>query len=78
MKGGYNLRNERGYINHLLFMNDLKVCGKDKNQVDTLVQTVREVSSNMCIEFDITKCAMLIMKRGKLMSSDGIRSDGYI
>ena len=40
-KEGYSLGKERAKLNHLLFMDDLKLYGKDKNQLDSLVQTVR-------------------------------------
>ena len=52
-------------MNHLLlYMDDLKVSKKNVKQVDTLVQTVRVVSKDMCIQFDISKCAMLVMRKG--------------
>ena len=41
MKVGYDLGNRKGLINHLIFMNDLKLNGKNEKQVDTLVNTVR-------------------------------------
>ena len=58
--------------NKLLFMDDLKVYGKNQNQVDTLVKTIWVVTTDMRMEFGINKCAMLIMKRGKLKHSKGI------
>ena len=72
VKAGYDLGDGNGVINHLLFMDDLKVYGKNQNQVDTLVQTIRVVTTDMQMEFGINKCAMLIMKRGRLMHSEGI------
>ena len=72
VKAGYDLGNGNGVINHLLFMDDLKVYGKNQNQVDTLVQTIRVVTTDMRMEFGINKCAMLIMKRGRLTHSEGI------
>ena len=39
-----------GVINHLLFMDDLTVYGKNEKEFDTLVQTVRVVSADMLIE----------------------------
>ena len=37
---GYQLEKEGSRINHLLFMDDLKLYGKNSNQIDSLVQTV--------------------------------------
>ena len=73
VKAGYDLGKGNGIINHLLFMDDLKLYGKSEKQIDTLVQSVRIVSSDMCMEFGVSKCAILIMKRGKLAQCDGIQ-----
>ena len=54
-------------------MDDLKLYGKSEKQIDTLLQSVRIVSSDMCMEFGVSKCAILIMKRGKLAQCDGIQ-----
>ena len=40
--------------------------------MDALVQTVRVVSSDMGMEFGICKCAMLVMKKGKRASCEGV------
>ena len=55
-----------------MYMDDLKLYGKNENQVDTLIQSVRVVSTDMPIEFGISKCESLVMKRGKLVHTDGI------
>ena len=65
VKAGYDLGKGNGMINHLLFMDDLKLYGKSEKQIDNLVQSVRIVSSDMCMEFGVSKC-ILIMKRGNL------------
>ena len=72
IKMGYDL----GMVNHLLFMDDLKLYGKNENQVDSLIQSVRIVSEDMRMEFGISKCATLIMKRGKVIQSEGIHLPG--
>ena len=41
VKAGYDLARGKGVVNHLLFMDDLKLCGKSERQVDSLVNTVR-------------------------------------
>ena len=71
-KEGYSLGKDRAKSNHLLFMDDLKLYGKDRNQLDSLVQTVRIFSSDIGMTFGIEKCAMVEMKRGKLIDSDGL------
>ena len=69
---GYTLGRGRMTINHLLFMDDLKLYGKTKNELDSLVQTVRIFSSDIGMEFGISKCAMVEMKKGKMVNSEGI------
>ena len=72
MKVRYDLENRNGLINHLLSMDDLKLYGKNEKQVDNLVNTVRIFSRDIGMEFGISKCAVLIMKRGKACACEGI------
>ena len=53
-------------------MDDLKLYGKNEKQVDTLVNTVPIFSKDTGMEFGISKCAVLIMKRGKGCACKGI------
>ena len=65
--------------NHLLYMDDLKLYGKTYDQIDALVQTVHTVSEDIGMELGIKKCEMLLLKRGKVMSADGITlPDGQV
>ena len=72
VKAGYNLGNGLHIINHILFMDDLKLYGKSENQVNTLLQSVRVVSEDIRNKFGIEKCAVLVTKRGRLVKSEGI------
>ena len=71
-KEGYLLGAQRGKVNQLLFMDDLKLYAKDIRQLDSLVQTVRIFSNDIGMEFGIQKCAMLELKRGKMIQSNGL------
>ena len=51
-------------MNHLLYMDDLKLYAKDKKELDNFIQTVRVFSKDMGMDFGIEKCAMIQMKRG--------------
>ena len=53
-------------INNLFFMDDLKVYGKDKAQIESLVSTVQLISQDIGMEFGIKKCGVVVLKRGKL------------
>ena len=59
-------------INHLLFMGNLKLYGKSGNEIRGLVPTVEVFSQDIGLEFGIKKCGVIIMNRGKVMSTDGI------
>ena len=89
LKVGYLLGRNRGKLNHLLFMDDLKLYGKSMSELDSLVEATRIYSQDIGMEFGISKCAMLEMKRGKMVASNGLElpsgeiikalesSDGY-
>ena len=64
-------------INHFLFVHNLKKpYGKNENQIDSLVPSVRIVTEDMGMEFGISKCAIVLMKRGKLFQSEEIMLPG--
>ena len=63
-KAGYTLGGLK--INHLLLMDDLKVYGKDKAEIESLVSTVQLISQDIGMEFGIKKCGVVVLKRGKL------------
>ena len=54
-------------------MDDLKLFAKSKNQIDSLMQTVHIFSENTGMQFGIKNCGVLIMERGKVIRTDGIR-----
>ena len=52
-------------------MDDLKLHAKIEKDLDSLAQTVR-IFSDIGMEFVIDKCAILVVKRGKITKFDGI------
>ena len=60
-------------LNHLFFLDDLKLYARNENQLDSLIQTVRIVSKDIGMKFGIEKCAVLVLRRGRLAQSEGIR-----
>ena len=72
-KTGYEWGNKGFKQNHLFFMDDLKLFAKIKNQIDPLVQTAHIFSEDIGMQFGIKKCGVLIMERGKVIRTDGIR-----
>ena len=74
VKAGDDPGDGKGMINHLLFMDDLKrPYGENENQVASLVPSVRIVAEDMRMEFGIPKCAILLMKSGKVFQSEEIK-----
>ena len=70
---GYQLEKNGPMINHLFFMDDLKMFGKSENEIDSLVQTVHQCSEDIKMEFGISKCAVVALKKGKSVRSEGIK-----
>ena len=66
-------------INHLLFMDDLKLYSRNEKELDSLVQTIHIFSKDIGMEFGIEKCAMLVIEKRKIVKSVGIESpDGKV
>jgi hypothetical protein len=54
-------------------MDDLKLYGKPKRELEALVSTVRVFTSDIKMRFGLQKCATLVMKRGKKVEDEGIK-----
>ena len=72
VKTSYEWGRKEFKLNHLLFMDDLKLFGKSHDQIDSLVQTVFTFSEDIGMEFGLKKCGVVILKKGKLVKFDGI------
>ena len=78
-KAAYEFSESKEKINHLLFMDDLKLYSRSEKGLDSLVQTVRVFSEDIGMEFGIEKCAILVMKKGKIVKSVDIElPDGKV
>ena len=78
-KVGYEWGGRECKINHLLFMDDLKLFGKSYEQINALAQTVHIFSSDIGMEFGIKKCGVLVLKRGKIAKIEGmVLPDGQV
>ena len=67
----YKLSRSQEKINHLMYMDDIKLFAKNEKEQETLIHTVRIYSQDIGIEFGIEKCAMLVVKSGKRHLTDG-------
>lgn len=68
---GYKFRQGRK-VNHLLYMDDLKLYGKSKSELEALVNTVRIFTSDIQMKFGLQKCATVVLRRGKKIEDEGI------
>ena len=53
-------------INHLLFMDELKLYGKSENEIERLVSTVEVFSQDIGMEIGVKKCDMITMNKRKV------------
>ena len=60
-------------INHLLYMDDLKLYGKTKSDIESLISTVKFFSDDISMRFGLQKCASIVLKRGKRVEDEGIQ-----
>ena len=75
----YKWRTKEYELNHLLFVDDLKLYAKSEEQTNTLARTVHVFSTDIGMGFEIKKCGILTMKRGKIVKSEGIKlPDGEV
>ena len=70
-KMGYRLGGRTGEgsetgckINHLLFMDDLKIYGANWEEAMTLTKSVQKFSADIGMEFGLDKCAVLELRGG--------------
>ena len=68
----YKLSRSQEKINHLMYMNDVKLFAKNEKEIETLIHAVKIYNKGIGIEFGIEKCAMLVMKSGKRHLTDGM------
>ena len=69
---GYKLSRSQEKINHLMYMDDIKLFAKNEKELETLIHAVRIYSQDRGMEFGIEKRAMLVLKSCKRHMSDGM------
>ena len=69
---GYKLSRSQEKINHLMYMDNIKLFGKNGKDRETLIHAVRIYSQDIEMEFGIEKCALFVMKSSKRHITDGM------
>ena len=64
VKASYEWGRKKFKLNHLLFMDDIKLFVKSEEQIDSLVQIVFIFNKDIGIEFGLRKCGVVILKKG--------------
>ena len=72
IRAGYRLAKDMKPVNHLLFMDDMKLYGASRDHQDSLIKVVRIFSQDIKMSFGLDKCAVLEMRRGRQVGSSGI------
>ena len=65
VKFHYEFGGKKTRLNHLLFMDDLKLFAKSNGQINSMVNTVYTFSEDIGLEFGIKKFEVLVLKRRK-------------
>jgi len=71
-QAGYQLEKGGEKISHLLYMDDLKLYGKSEDEIKALTSAVRMFSTDIGMEFGLSKCAAMVMERGKMRDCTGL------
>ena len=61
--GGYKFIKSQEKINHVMYMNDIKIVAKNEKEPEILIQTIKIYSQSKGMELGMEKCVMLIMKK---------------
>uniref|UniRef100_A0A803T202 Reverse transcriptase domain-containing protein n=1 Tax=Anolis carolinensis TaxID=28377 RepID=A0A803T202_ANOCA len=69
---GYQISKNSHKISHLMYMDDLKLYGKTETEIQSLTNTVRIFSTDINMEFGLDKCSTVVLKKGKIIESEGI------
>ena len=69
---GYKLSWSQNKINHLMYIDDIKLFAKSEKELETLIHAVRLYIQDIGMGFGKEKCAMLVMKSGKRHLTDGM------
>lgn len=67
---GYKIEKDDSFkLNHLLYMDDLKLFAKSKRHLQSLITTTKIFSDDIKMKFGTEKCSTVFVKNGKIVSS---------
>ena len=62
-KIGYKIEEKK--VSNLLYMDDLKVYAKSETEMEKCRALIKELSDDICMKFDLDKCEVIHIKKGK-------------
>jgi len=65
---GYQVHGTERKISHLLYMDDLKLLGRNENELKNEMKIVQTVSKDINMNFGLEKCARICLKKGGVQS----------
>ena len=65
---GYQVHGTERKINHLLYTDDLKLLGRNGNDLKNEIKIVHTISKYLNMNFGFEKCARICLKRGRVQS----------
>jgi len=65
---GYQVHGTEKKISHLLYMDDLKLLGRNENDLKNEIKIVQTISEDVNMNFGLEKCARICLKRGRVQS----------
>ena len=68
----YKISRLQEKINHLMYMDDIKLFAKSQKELETLIHAVTIYGQDIGMEFVIEKWAILVMKSSKRHLTDGM------
>jgi hypothetical protein len=71
---GYQVRGAERKISYVLYMDDLKLLGKNENDMQNEIKIVQAINKDMNMNFGSEKCARICLKRGRIQSKMHIES----
>ena len=76
MNAGYHFSGSREKVNHLLFMDDLKLYDSCSEELKSVAGIVKMFSDDVGMKFGFDKCGVLVVEKGVKKKCEGIELPG--
>lgn len=74
---GFQLKHNKktlNTINHLFYVDDLKLYAPTRNKLEQLIHITEKISEDIQMKFGLTKCKTIHIEKGKLVNEDSIQT----